>query len=179
MTHQLSPILLRRLLRYEPETGKLFWRARPLSMFSSERACHCWNARFAGKEAFTSLSAKGYKVGRILGRGYLAHRVIWAIQTGKWPALLVDHRDSEPANNRWGNLREATRAQNNQNSGKPARNTSGYKGVSWHRGQRKWVAQIAYKGKKQHLGYFDISEEAHVAYCEAAEKYHGEFANIS
>ena len=177
MTHQPSPILLRRLLRYEPETGKLFWRARPLSMFPSKRAGRIWNTRFAGKEAFTSLSAKGYKVGRVLGRNHYAHRVIWAMQTSSWPENEVDHRDTDPANNRWHNLREATHAQNMCNSGKQANNTSGYKGVCWDKQNEKWRAQIHYGGKCHYVGQFGTPEKAHAAYREAAEKYHGEFAN--
>ena len=179
MTHQPSPILLRRLLRYEPETGKLYWRARALSMFSSERAGKMWNARWVGKEAFATTNHKGYKVGRILGRMYKAHRVIWTIQTGEWTKDQIDHRDTDPANNRWHNLREATHAQNMCNSGKQANNTSGYKGVSWCRRRKKWRSMVGYNRQQYYLGYFDTPEEAYAAYREAAEKYHGEFANIS
>lgn len=43
-------------------------------------------------------------------------------------------------------------------------NKSGYKGVSWHKGVKKWVAQIRIGGKKLHLGYFDTPELAHESY---------------
>ena len=175
MPEHLSPALLCRLLRYDPETGKLFWRARALSMFSLERAGRTWNTCYAGKEAFITDDTQGYKVGSIFGRLYKAHRVIWAMQTGEWPESHIDHRDLDPANNRWHNLREATRSQNLCNTNKRSNNTSGYKGVSWSKRSRKWKATITHQNKQHRLGYFSTPEEAHAAYRAAAEKHHGEF----
>lgn len=39
-------------------------------------------------------------------------------------------------------------------------NTSGAKGVSWHRASGKWAARIQIKGKQISLGYYDTVEEA-------------------
>src|SRR3546814_3868702 len=74
--------MARRLLRYEPDTGKLFWRSRSPEFFratkarTSEHACRNWNAHYAGKEAFTCLSPSGYRQGAILNNSLQAHRVI-------------------------------------------------------------------------------------------------------
>lgn len=43
-------------------------------------------------------------------------------------------------------------------------NKSGYKGVSWHKGRQKWVAQIRLNGVKVHLGYFDAPKLAYRTY---------------
>jgi hypothetical protein len=101
MTKELpSPDLLRKLLRYEPETGKLFWRERDREFFKSDRDYKVWNIRFAGKEAFTA-SDCGYKTGKVFGKTYRAHRIIWALQTGAWPRDEIDHIDQDKSNNAW------------------------------------------------------------------------------
>ena len=89
----------------------------------------------------------------------------------------VDHKDGNGLNNTRDNLRLATREQNMANSRKRSDNTSGFKGVCWYEQSGKWRAYIMVGGKKMHLGYFTSKEAAYAAYCTAAEKYHGEFAN--
>jgi hypothetical protein len=89
----------------------------------------------------------------------------------------VDHKDGNPLNSIRPNLRLATRAENVRNTRTPKNNTSGYKGVSWNKPLQKWRARIKVNNKNIHLGLFDDPELAHKAYCEAADKYHGEYAN--
>jgi hypothetical protein len=74
-------------------------------------------------------------------------------------------------------LRAATHAQNMQNQKAQASNTSGYKGVSFHKHTGKWVANIRCNGKQNHLGLFDTPQVASIAYIEAAKRLHGEFAS--
>lgn len=110
----------------------------------------------------------------------LMHRVIMSRMLDR-PLLtseLVDHRHGNPLLNIRSELRLATSSQNNQNAPKRADNTSGYKGVSWHRGTGKWRARIQANGEQVFLGFFATPEEAHEAYKKAASKYHGEFARF-
>lgn len=163
---------LDRLLRYEPTTGRLFWRKRAEDMFtdgghSAAHTCAKWNSRFAGKEALTKVNL-GYRCGRLNYRYVLAHRVIWKLMTGEEP-VEVDHIDGDRANNRWKNLRHVTSAGNNRNAARRSDNTSGVVGVVWHKRRRKWMAGTSIGGKYQFLGLFNDFDEA-VAARKAAER---------
>lgn len=74
------------------------------------------------------------------------------------------------------NLRLATQAQICQHRRKMITNKSGYKGVYARKGYKKWYAAIMVEGKMIQLGGYVNKYDAYVAYCKAAEKYHGEFA---
>jgi hypothetical protein len=104
------------------------------------------------------------------------HRQILGIEG--CDGTFVDHIDGNPLNNRRKNLRIATLTQNNQNVGIRPNNTSGFKGVHFHKLAKKYVASIRNQGKSIHLGFFDTPESAHEAYCQAAIRFHGEFANF-
>lgn len=119
----------------------------------------------------------GYRHVRIYGKIYQEHIVIWCMLKGEWPTLLIDHENEVRDDNRIENLRLATRAQNAVNTGKWSTNTSGYKGISFNKASKKWVANISVNKKLIHLGSFSSVEEANTAYKEAAIFYHGEFAN--
>lgn len=99
----------------------------------------------------------------------LLHRAAWLLATGRWPTAEVDHRDGNRRNNRWRNLREATRAENQQN-----RRQRGAAGnlIGCSRYYRKWKAQIRHEGRVHYLGLFDTEQEAHAAYCEAKQRLH-------
>ena len=110
-----SPELLRKLLRYEPETGKLFWRKRPPDMFPRESRGLSWNTRYAGAEAFKDKHERGYKRGSIFGKTFRAHRAIWAMVHGHWPPEDVDHINGDTSDNRLENLRAVSRQENLKN----------------------------------------------------------------
>lgn len=171
-----TPEQLRELLRYDPETGKLYWKERPEGMFSTHRSFRTWNTRFGGEEAFTATSTQGYKVGSVFDSLLRAHRVAWAIFYGEWPSDQVDHLNSNRSDNRIINLRGADSYQNRRNSGKRWNNTSGYKGVMWNKQKRKWQAEIKAGSIRKHLGFFENPKDGYAAYCRAADKIHGEFA---
>lgn len=177
----ITPEILRELLSYDPDTGKLYWKPRPAEMFresdlrTRNHSCNQWNGRYAGKEAFTAY-LHGYKQGRVLGRYASAHRVAWAIHHGEWPEGEIDHINMERDDNRIANLRLATSSNNHMNRGRQENNTSGVKGVYWQKARGKWMAQIQVAGKQIFLGRYATKSEAHAAYCESAKKYHGEFA---
>lgn len=100
------------------------------------------------------------------------HRVIANTPAG----VFTDHVDGDTLNNQCSNLRDATNAQNLQNRGKQQNNTSGYKGVSWHKGHGAFGATIGDDNNLRHLGYFATAEDAARAYDKAARELHGEFA---
>ena len=91
----------------------------------------------------------------------------------------VDHIDGNGLNNTRGNLRGATRSQNNVNSKRPKTNSSGFKGVYPHSQVDKWCAQIGVAGRRVYLGYFDDPRDAARAYNEAALRHYGEFACLN
>lgn len=93
--------------------------------------------------------------------------------------LEVDHRNADKLDNRRGNLRLASRRQNVVNAGKSRRNTSGFKGVSWHAQRGRWRASIRANGRQVHLGLFDDPAAAARAYDSAAMVHHGEFARLN
>lgn len=163
----ITPELCRQLLRYEPETGRLYWRPRPLSMFPDERAWRIWNTRFADKPALDTIS-RGYRIGSIHYQMFKAHRVVWAMHHGDWPEV-IDHINGDPGDNRIENLRSGTQADNLRNVGAKSNSRTGKFGV--HRMGAKWSAEIKVSGKKIWLGSFDTFEEATAARTEAERKF--------
>jgi hypothetical protein len=163
---------LRKLLDYDPETGVFTWRERPLDLFSNPKRGNSWNARMAGKPAFSNIDNCGYPRGPILGRRILAHRVAWAIFHGEEPPTFIDHINGNRADNRISNLRLATSLQNMKNQKLNATNKSGVMGVRVFKATGKWHAQIKVRRKSIHLGYFNTFEEA-VAARRNAEALHG------
>lgn len=168
---------LRSILDYDPTTGVFRWKER--TDIAGRRDQNAWNTRYAGTEAGNIRPTPWggfYRVIRIRGRRYYAHRLAWFYVYGKWPSGRLDHRDGDGLHNWIDNLRPATPVQNARNSKRRNRGRSGFKGVSWKTGRGKWVAQIRDENRNVHLGYFDTPEEAHAAYVEAARERFGEFA---
>ena len=93
--------------------------------------------------------------------------------------LDVDHIDNNGLNNQKSNLRVCTRSQNIMNSSLSNKNKSGYKGVSWHKGNNRYMSYIKLEYKQIHLGSFSDPIDAALAYDVAAIKYHGEFAKTN
>ena len=126
-----------------------------------------------------SASARGYayRMQVIDGRQkYIAmHRQIMGLGPGD--PFDVDHRDGIGTNNWRDNLRVCAHVENAQNRRMSRRNSSGFKGVSLYKKTGRWCAQIMVSGKQNWLGQFDTPELAHAAYCAAADRLHGEFAN--
>jgi hypothetical protein len=163
---------LRECFAYSPGSGTLTWRKRPRHHFVDDRAWRIWNTRFAGHAAGW-VHNHGYIALNISGVAYLAHRLIWKLVTGKEPTE-IDHKDNNPANNRWRNLRQATHQQNTWNS---RGQTNHAKGIYYRPHMQQWRAEIRINGKTVGLGYFATEQEANAAYFTAAKKHFGEFAN--
>ena len=172
-----SPELLRKLLRYDPETGELFWRERDDSIFSDGghggrcgAACR-WNGKWAGKQALSYVNKNGYKVGGIMGGVYKSHRVIWAIIHGAWPIRQIDHINGCKYDNRVENLRVVDHQENMKNQPLRSTNTSGVSGVGWNRRTKKWCANISSGGVQNYLGEFQDKGDAIAARKEAEVEY--------
>ena len=119
--------------------------------------------------------AKGYFRVRIDGERFLMHKIIFLMHTGNFPHI-IDHKDGNPSNNRIENLREATSAQNAQNSALKRTNTSGAKGVSWFKASKQWRVQVNINKRVVHCGYFEDFELAELVAIEARAKHYGGFA---
>jgi len=174
-----SPELLRKLLRYEPDTGKLFWRARDASTFATKRAAMVWLSRFPGLEAFSQLRNDGYICGSLNGKSMMAHRVAWAIHHGFWPIEMIDHINRVRSDNKICNLRMASRRENMRNKSALEGSSSKFIGVSFHPQCKKWRARIRVSEKNMSLGLFHDEVCAAIAYDSAARKYYGDFANLN
>ena len=151
---------LKEQLHYNPDTGiftRLIFRC---------------NRHRAGTKV-GSFSNKGYLRIELNNKGYQAHRLAWLYMTGEMPELHVDHINQVKDDNRWCNLRLATNSQNKMNSKIRPDNSTGFKGV--YKAGSKFMAQARVNGVLHHLGTFNTSEIASMAYKKFAEKIHGEF----
>ncbi|MBP9804995.1 MAG: HNH endonuclease [Candidatus Accumulibacter sp.] len=161
----LTQEYLRSILRYDPETGLLYWvKPNPL-----------WRKGKPGQIAGCLHKSSGYWVLKIDGVDYRAHRIIWVMWYGVWPEREVDHEDGDRINNRIKNLRSATHLQNTANK-KRRRKRRYPKGVDRLPGGR-FRAKICVQYKQISLGVFDTPEEAHAVYLERAKKYFGNFSS--
>lgn len=158
----LTQAQVKELLRYDPKTGLFKWR---IDQHRSLKA-----GTIAGGPTFQGRTAIG-----INGRIYFASRLAVLWMTGAWPAFTVDHRNGDPSDDRWSNLRIATLSQNHQNR-RVSNKRKLPKGVSWEKQTCRYKASICVNYRRITLGRFDIPEEAHAAYMAAAKKYFGEFA---
>lgn len=132
-------------------------------------AIRCKNTYYAGRHSRTCKDGK-----RIYIR---MHREVLKPPRG----FLIDHINRHGWDNRKANLRIVTHAQNilNRSYTKPKTAPSKYKGVTWHKPQRKWAVQICYNNIHKNVGYFHDEIEAAKAYDAAARKHHGEFAVLN
>lgn len=171
-------------LQYDPGTGALFRIACLHPASKATGKCHACNLpKQVGKK-----NKYGYLVYTLLGMTNLqVSRIAWLLHTGKDPGeRQVDHVNGNKEDNAWANLRLANKNENMANRSKQrtmggSAPSSKYKGVCVFTSKNKYRyirATITLQGKSRSLGSFPTEEAAHAAYCEAAKKYHGEFAKV-
>ena len=141
------------LLRYDANTGKLYWKVNRGGGVVKDSEAGC-------------VAANGYVQISIDDVPYTAHRLVYAINTGKEIFENIDHIDGNRTNNLFTNLREATKSSNAKN-----RISLGYSKVP-----SGWAARICVDYKQKHLGIFKSEKEARDAYLKAKSEYHPESA---
>jgi len=109
------------------------------------------------------------------GKTVRLHRLI----LNPLPHEIIDHRDGNGLNNQRSNLRLCTQYQNLLNMRSHAKSSSVYKGVSWSKVLKKWVAFGNLNGKQKGIGSFDSEFDAAMAYDDFVLKNHGEFARLN
>jgi len=147
---------LHELLICDPFVGKLFWNI----------------GKRKGKEAGTE--DKGYLKISLYGKRYFAHHIMWAMVMGGWAKDEIDHINRDRRDNRFVNLRDASRSQNAWNSKLFKNNTSGYKGI--YDTVYGWRVLIMAHRKTFDFGTFRNLREAVIVRAAAASELHGEFA---
>jgi HNH endonuclease len=169
--------VLRQLLAFDPDRGRMWWKLRSADFFKSgyrtaQGNANLWNARYAGEEAFTCVGPLGYLTGRLPNAGaFLAHRVLWKLATGTEP-VIIDHIDGNPSNNAIANLRSVTQAVNGRNRKTRSDSPHGCAGVEYTGFKhRPWKATIGHNGKIVYIGAFETQEEAITARKTAEDEY--------
>lgn len=165
---------VRHLLDYDPNTGIFTWKVTRNGI-SAGKTSGAQVGRPAG-----SPDKNGYLVICLDGKKYWAARLAFFWMTGQWPRHDADHRNRNPSNNQWTNLRDATTSQNMQNKRIQKNNSVGLKGVGRHKIKGIWTgkyrARIKTPDRHLHLGLFDCPAAANLAYVVAADIHFGEFA---
>ncbi len=95
------------------------------------------------------------------------------------PGMVVDHIDHNRGNNCRSNLRACTHQENMYNRAKRSRSCSHFKGVGYRKRDRKWYAEVVFRGETIWLSFFDTEVEAARAYDRAAVEFFGEFAYLN
>lgn len=158
---ELSREVLLSDVHYDPIAG-IFTRLRAYHQFPIGSRIGFYNTN-------------GYEQIWIRGHFYMSANLAFFYTTGGWPKEELDHVNGNPKDNRWENLREASREENAQNRVCPKHSSTGLKGVSFHKASQKYIARVGANGERVHLGTFDTPEEAKVVRDAYAKEHHGEF----
>lgn len=152
---------LRSIVSYDPETGVL------LSIGGRKRV--------PDGKVLGCLDHQGYRLIKIAGKMYKAHRLAWLYMTGTFPKEEIDHINHAVDDNRWGNLREATTAENLRHRRWSKKPSSGARGV--YPCGKKFRVRISVDGKNRHFGTFEDCELAELVASEVRRKTYKEFTS--
>lgn len=149
---------------FDHKDGHLYWK----------KVMHPNKQYLVGQEV-GSIHKTGYRHVTWMGKIHKVHRLIFLLKHGYLPKE-IDHINGDRQDNRIENLREVTRSENQFNKAMCSNNTSGFRGVNWHKHSKSWVVRVCTKGKTKILGYFKDLELAGLVADEARNLYHGKFA---
>lgn len=130
------------------------------------------------KDLQAGSKASRYCVVDFEGTSYRCHRIVWALVHDKDPGLsVIDHEDGDTSNNHPDNLREATHQENSFNRVAANRNnSSGVKGVCWHKAAGKWWARVMRSRVTVASAFFEDINEAAAWVADKRLELYGEFA---
>lgn len=152
---------LHKVIHYEPATGEFWW-------------LEAIGQRIHVGDSIGYYDADGYLKVQIRGEKYFLGRLAFFYMTGRWP-IEIDHINGTRDDDRWCNLREATRSENVANSDREV-GAAGLRGVKWDVRASVWRARVAFRGIRKYVGAYATKEEAYEAYLLAVASTHGEFA---
>jgi hypothetical protein len=155
---------LKELLHYDPNTGIFTWKV--------DKAKNVKKGNIAGRKKINS-----YIQIQINKKLYFAHRLAWLYVHGEMPENYIDHVNGIKSDNKILNLRKATPQENQFNRKLNKKSTSGIKGITWHKTNKRWNAVLNVNNKNIHLGSFINLNIAKQVISNARNKYHGDFAN--
>lgn len=158
----LTQEYLKSRVHYNPETGNFTWIT---------------NHKNAKSGAIAGYLNSGYRCIGINGKYYKSHRLAFLYMTGSIPEFC-DHINRIKHDNRWSNLRPATKSKNCANKKIQINNSSGYPGVSWDKESKKWSASIRKNNKLTRLGRFHCKHEAYATYVLKSRELFGEFSPV-
>jgi len=141
-------------IKYEPETGKLYWIYGRKKIKENDEVGH--------------VRADGYIRLKYNGKSYYAHKIAWLLYYGYWPQGIVDHINGIKSDNRINNLRNVSQKENCQN--RIEHRQGKLLGTHYNKKFNNWQSFITFNGKKKHLGCFDTEQKAHEAYLKALEE---------
>lgn len=146
------------------------WRLVP---DSNVEVCSDGRVRRDGVEWIPGIH-EGYRRFKLNRKMILLHRLIaTAFIPNPEAKPYVDHANGDRLNNSVDNLRWATVADNNRNSGAHPKTSSLPRGVKVQ--DNRFVAQIRYEGRHYYLGLYKTPEEASEVYEVTAQELFGEF----
>lgn len=149
---QINQKELKKHLHYDPETGEF-------TRISVRNNPNLLNKR-AGYKHTMKGSGKVYIDLKLKGHCHRAHRLAFLYMTGSFPKSIIDHIDGDDTNNKWSNLRDVSKAENNKNVKLRKDNKSGQVGVYFSKDIKKWKVEIGHDGDIIRLGSFTDKQEA-------------------
>lgn len=155
----LTQTTLKELFHYCPATGLI------------TRIASINNHKAQAGDVAGWITTNGYLCLRIEYKAHSCHRLAWLYMTGEWPSEDIDHINRIRTDNRWSNLREASRSENLRNMSMSRKNTSGFTGVHWDKVNLKWRAVLRVEGRTICLGRHKSKSDAIHARKAANVKY--------